>query len=241
MALKRKIEKSVWEDLNPEVKALYVEKNGSYVLDVESGEDDAAELKRAKDREAQRAKDEKKRADALQEQLDELTGNDAKKRGDIEVLERSWKEKSEKEKGELQAQIDKLKNVAVKALADSTATNIAKEISTVPSLMTKAIRERLAVDFDSDEPTLRVLDASGKPTAHTLDDLKKELVANKDFSSIIIGSKASGSGASKETKQQGRGSAPLQGADGQTKTFREMTPMEKVAAIKQRKEATQGE
>lgn len=241
MALKRKIEKSVWEDLNPEIKALYAEKNGAYVLDVESAEDDAAELKRAKDREAQGRKDEKKRADDLQAQLDELTGNDAKKRGDIETLEKSWKEKSEKEKAPLLAQIDKLKNVAVKSLADATADTLAKEISTVPSLMRKAIRERLAVDFDSDEPALRVLDATGKPSALSLDDLKKELVANKDFSSIIIGSKASGSGTSKDTKQQGQGSAQPQGANGQPKQFREMTPIEKVAHLKQQKESNQGE
>ena len=231
--LKRKIDKDTYDKLEDSLKKMYAEKDGAYTLQLD-GDEDAAELKRAKDREVQARKDAEKRAKEAEEKLQELTGIDAKKRGDIETLEKSWKEKTEKEKDELRSQIEKLKSTTIKTLVDGTAETLAAKISTVPSLMAKALRERLTVDFDGDAPTLRILDANGKPSALTLDELSKEFVANKDFSSIIVGSKASGSSASKDSQQLGKGGAPLN-ADGKPKSFREMTVAEKASYLNEKK------
>lgn len=236
MALKRKLTKTDYEVLSDALKSEYTEKNGVYLLNLEHEDEDdvVAALKRAKDREVQENKDKLKRIKELEAQIDELTGNDAKKRGDIETLEKSWKEKMDKEKITAQAQIDKLRSVAIKTLVDGNAEAMAAKISTVPSLMAKALRERLSVDFEGDEPALRVLDSAGKPSAMTLEDLQKEFVANKDFAAIIVGSKASGSSAS-TSKQQSSGSASLN-AEGKPKSFIEMSVSEKANYIKQQKE-----
>lgn len=238
MALKRKIDKASYDKLSDVLKSEYEEKDGQYILalDGDDGDEAAAALKRAKDREAQENREKGKKIKELEAQIDELTGNDAKKRGDIETLEKSWKDKTEKEKATYQAQIDKLRSVTIKTLVDGNAEALAAKISTVPSLMAKAIRERLTVDFEGDAPALRVLDGAGKLSAMTLEDLQKEFVANKDFSAIIVGSKASGSSAS-TNKQQGSGSANLN-AEGKPKSFIEMSVSEKANYIKQQKEMT---
>ena len=72
---------------------------------------------------------------------------------------------------------------------------IANEISTVPDLMSGAISARLTTEIVDGKATTRVLDQDGKPSALTVEELKKEFVANEKFSSIIVGSNASGSGA----------------------------------------------
>jgi hypothetical protein len=231
--LKRKIDKATYTELSDARKELYEEKDGSYVLRVE--DDDNGELKRAKDREVQARKDAEKKARELQEKLDEISGVDAKKRGDIETLEKSWKEKLTQAETEATAKINKLKDSLQRTLVDKTAEGIATKLSTVPGLMSRAIRERLTVDFDADQPSLRILDQNGKPSALTLDDLEKEIVANKDYASILIGSKASGSGTPADKTQQGRGGANNLEANGQPKSYRELSPAEQVAYLKEKK------
>ena len=199
MALKRKISKEVYDALPDAIKAEYKEQGGEYVLDV----DDSSELQRAKDRETQLRKDAEKRAADLQKQLDDASDIDAKRRGDIETLEKSWQDKLTKRETELTGQISKLSDFAKKSLIDGTAQAIAAKISTVPALMKKVIAERLTVDFEGDAPTLKVLDAAGKISALTIEDLTKEFVDNKEYSSIIIGSKASGSSGTDKTRLPG--------------------------------------
>lgn len=238
--LKRKIDKDAYDKLDDSVKKMYADKDGSYVLQLE-GDDDAAELKRAKDREVQARKDAEKKAKELQEQLDEATGNDAKKRGDIETLEKSWREKNEKVTKELTDKLSAKDAFIQKTLVDSVATSLAAKLAGDKStILLPHIKARLTADLAGDAPTTKVLDATGKPSALSIEDLEKEFVANKDFSSIIVGSKASGSSASKDRQQQtGNGSAPLD-ANGKPRAFREMTPAERVAHLDAKKQINEG-
>ena len=236
--LKRKIDKKAFDELDEAIKKLYSEKDGSYVLAIE-GDDDAGELKRAKDREVQARKDAEKKAKELQEQLDEATGNDARKRGDIETLEKSWKEKFDKREKELLDKLSGKETYIRSTLVDNVATQLAAKISTTPNLMLPHIKARLAADFDGDTPVTRILDKDGKVSALSLEDLEKEFVANKDFSAIIVGSKASGSGTSKETTQKGQGSAPLD-AQGKPISFRELPVAERVAYLQAKKQSNEG-
>jgi hypothetical protein len=226
MALKRKIDKATFDKLKEEIKSEYEEKDGSYVLVID-GEDDPVELKRAKDREAQRARDEKKRADELQAKLDDATGNDAKKRGDIETLEKSWKEKYEKREKELTDKLGGKDEFIKKTLVDSVAASLATKLAgDKAAIMLPHIKARLTADLDGEMPTTKILDATGKVSALTTDELEKEFVANKDFSAIVIGSKASGGGTSNDNKQRANSGAILN-ANGQPKSFREMSVNEK--------------
>lgn len=233
--LKRKISKDVFDKLSDELKGAYEEKDGSYLLKVE-GDDDAGELKRAKDREVQARKDAEKKAKELQEQLDELSGNDAKKRGDIETLEKSWKEKNEKLEKDFKEKLAKKDDFIRNTLVDSVARQLATKLSgDKATLLLPHVKSRLTADLDGDVPTTKILDATGKVSALTIEELEKEFVANKDFSTIIVGSKASGSGTSKETQQKGQGSAPL-GANGQPLSFKEMSVQDRIAHINAKKE-----
>lgn len=201
MALKKKITKAEFEKLNDAFKAEYIEDGDGYRLDVD-GEEDTGALKRAKDREAQLRKEAEARAKAAEDRLAELDTNDARKKGDIETLEAKWKSDLQAEREGRKTDTEKLRGIITKNLADTTAERIASEIAKAPKVFARVVRDRLSVDFDGDEPVLKVLDASGKPTALTVDDLRKELVANPDYKDIIVASKASG-GAGSASKMGG--------------------------------------
>ena len=225
MALKRKIDKATYDKLTDAVKAEYKAEGMDYVLDIE-GYEDPAELKRAKDREAQGHKDEKARADKLEADLAAeraKNGDDdeskARKAGDIATLEKSWQSKVDTAKAEGKAKEDKLRAALQKRLVDGTAESIAKSISTTPNVLLPHIKARLVADFDGDEPVTRVLGVDGKVSALTLDELQKEFVANADFSAIITASNASGGGAN----------GGKQGSGGATKKLADMTGAERAA------------
>jgi hypothetical protein len=212
MALKKKITKEEHAKLSEHFKAEYVEDGDGFKLDLE-GEEDTGALKRAKDREAQLRKDAEKKLRETEEKLNELEGNDARKRGDIDTLEKSWKEKLTTQKSEYQAKLDKLSAHTTKTLVDNVALSIATKISSAPALILPHIRARLKADFEGDEPMTRVLDSAGKPSALTVDELSAEFVANKDFASVILASKASGSAGRASGSAPSNSSAPPQNAD----------------------------
>ena len=61
--------------------------------------------------------------------------------------------------------------------------------------MVDKIKARLDLEIADGVPITRVLDAAGKPSALSLDDLKKEFVDNKSYAAIIKASDANGGGA----------------------------------------------
>lgn len=231
MALKKKISKADYEKLSDVLKAEYKADGDDYVLDVD-GDEDTGALKRAKDREKQRADDLQRERDELKRKLDEGSDLDARKKGDIEALEKSWSKKLTDKETEFTGKLSKRDTFIQRQLIDATAKTIAGEISTVPALMAKAIKERLTVDFDGDEPTLRILDGAGKVSALTTDELKKEFLTNKEYANIIVASKASGGGASNAGKTKTSGGAD----DGKPFNFAAAKPNDLVAAIKAKKE-----
>jgi len=241
MALKRTLNQKEYDSLSDDVKALYGKNpkaEGSFLLDLE-GSDDAAELKAAKEQEATLRKAEKKRADEAEAKLAALGEADASKRGDVEALAKSWQEKLDKTSKEAQEKLDKKDAFLRQQLIDGKAMELATQLSKTPMLLLPHIKARLAADLDGDVPATKVLGVDGKPSALTIDDLKKEFLANKEFSSILLASKASGSGTNpNDAKPQGHGGAPLD-AKGQPLAFRDMTVPQKVAHIDAKKQLEQ--
>lgn len=186
-----KITKEQYDALPDSVKALFKADGDEYSQITHP--DPSDELKRAKDREVEARKAADAKANDLQTQLDKINGDKARKAGDIETLEKSWQSKLDAQKAEYEASLTKANEFIQKTLVDSVAASMASEISTSPAVMLPHIKSRLTADLDGDTPITKVLDASGNASALNLDDLKKEFVANKDFASIIVGSKASGS------------------------------------------------
>lgn len=235
MALKKKITKEEHAKLSEHVKGEYIEDGDGFRLDIE-GDEDTGALKRAKDREAQLRRDAEAKLREAQEQLEALGTDDARKKGDIQTLEKSWQKKLDDAKAESDAKISKLTSHTTKSLVDNVATQIASKISTAPALILPHIRSRLLADFDGDEPKTRVLDKDGKPSAMSVEELSAEFVANKDFSAIIVASKASG-GAGKPS-QNGGGAPKFNGDSDKPADLSQMNPAELAAHLKEAKQAT---
>lgn len=233
MALKKKLTKAEHEKLSEHLKAEYIEDGDGFRLDVD-GEEDTGALKRAKDREAQLRREAETKLREAQEQLEALGTDDARKKGDIATLEKSWQKKLDDQKAEYDGKLSKLTGHTTKSLVDNVALSIATKISNAPALILPHIRGRLQADFEGDEPKTRVLDKDGKPSAMTIDELSAEFVANKDFSAIITASKASG-GAGKSS-QNGGGAPNNPGNSGnQTADLSKMSPQALAAHLKEAK------
>lgn len=232
MALKKKITKEEHAKLSDVLKAEYIEDGEGFRLDVD-GEEDTGALRRAKDREAQLRRDAEKAKKELEDKLAEIEGDDARKKGDIATLEKSWQKKLDDQKAEYESKVSKLTTHTTKNLVDSVALSIASKISTAPALLLPHIRARLQADFDGDEPKTRILDKDGKPSAMTIEELSAEFVANKDFSAIITASKASG-GAGKPS-QNGGGAPKFSGQSDKPADLSRMNPAELAAHLKEAK------
>lgn len=203
MALKKKLTKEEHAKLSDHIKAEYIEDGDGFRLDID-GDEDTGALKRAKDREAQLRREAEQKLREAQEQLDALGNDDARKKGDIQTLEKSWQKKLEDQKTEYEGKLGKLTSHTKTQLVDNVAQQIASKISNAPALLLPHIKARLAADFEGDAPITRILDKDGKPSAMTVEELSAEFVANKDFSAIITASKASG-GAGKPSNNNGGG------------------------------------
>lgn len=236
MALKRVLTKAEFEKLSADIKSEYNADGDNYTLDI-IGDEDVSALKRAKDREVQGRKDAEAQAKELQKQLDSMNSDDVRKMKDIATLEKEWQGKSKEIETKANEKVGKLQAFAREKLIDGTAMSIAAKISTVPGLMSKAIKERLSVDFDGDAPVLKILGADGKVSADLdLTKLEAEFVANKEFSSIIVGSKASGGGADKGQKQFNNGGAGNQNLD-KPVPLSQMKPADLAAHLKTKAES----
>lgn len=120
----------------------------------------------------------------------------ADKGADVQALEASWSTKLETEKAAHKATKDALVGEVERILVVGTAETLAAEISTVPELFSGVIAGRLRAEKGADDKYfIRVLDAAGTPSAMTVDEYKKELLANEKYATIIISGKGSGGGA----------------------------------------------
>ena len=196
---------------------------GVKVITPEEFEAVSAELARFKAKHAESEKHLKNQEKAAKEAAEEV----ARKNGDVAALEKSWQDKlnalaSEKD-GKLSAYESTINNMTVGATARSMAAELALQGSA--EVLLPHIERRLKVEMVDGATTIRVLDTSGKPSAMSIDELKAEILANKAFAPLLVGSKASGSGDVGKKANIGAKSVS-RGA------FEGMNPAEKMAHIK---------
>jgi len=235
MALKSILENL--EGLSADVAKEYSEKDGKFYLSIDGldAHPGVGALKRAKDheKELRRAAEEERDAAQLKSNELETTIENLRKgaipKGDVEALELSYKNKMLARETELNVRFEKLKVLVDKKFIDAEAMKLATDISTVPALLLPHIKGRLVVTEENGELSVRVLDSDGKPSAHSLEDLRKELLSNKAFAPILVGSRASGGGANGGS-----------GGGGASKTFGDLTEAERTKFAKDDPEGFRG-
>lgn len=234
MALKLKYAKQT--DIPKGAEEHYAEKDGAWVLDADY--EDTTALKAAKEHEKKaRQTAEGKVRDletTLGEKDEELNSlrEGAIPKADVEALKKSYQGKYDKDIKERDEKIAALGGTVNKHLKDGEAVKIAAELFTSPNAGLPHVMSRLTVEQENGEFVTKVLGPDGKPSALTIDDLKKEILQNKDLAPILVGSRASGGGAN---GGQGGSGAPT--GDGKPFDAAKASPKDFVAHIKAKKEA----
>lgn len=152
----------------------------------------------------------------------------AKKSGDIAALEKSWGEKLAAEVATRDGQLTAYQATISNMTAGAAARTMAAELSLPGSadVLLPHIERRLKVEMTDGAPLIRVLDKAGKPSAMSIDDLKKEISAEKSFAPLLVGSNASGSG------NPGSKDGAVTGSTVKRAAFDVMSPAGKMAHIK---------
>jgi hypothetical protein len=130
----------------------------------------------------------------------------AKKSGDIEALEKSWAEREAQKlaerESELQRRDEWLRDMTVNATASRLAAEMAVQGSSI--VLERHLRDRLGMEIRDGKPTTVVLDADGRPSALSVDDLRKEFMANPAFAPLIAETRASGAGGVGQGRASGQ-------------------------------------
>ena len=193
MALKRQV---VTLDEVPEAfRDQYkpIEGAAGFALDIE-GDEDTGALKRALER--VRAEKDAALAEARQKGLD------------LASVEASWKTKLD---DATTAHAESVKNTMT-ALKKVTKDRIVSDLSAklagdAADLLAPHIANRIKIELDGTNTIPRILDKEGRASALSLTDLEAELRGDARFARVIVASKGSGSGASKEPKTSVDGGA----------------------------------
>lgn len=198
----------------------YKEVDGQFVLDIEG--DSLEPLVNAKNHEKAEHQKTKELLSAAKEEMLQMRRGAVSKE-DLDAIEVSYKEKIAKLESDHTESSKTAKARVEKATIKAEAQRIAAELSDSPALMLPYIAKRLSIDFTDDhEAIIRVRGADGKASALTLDDLKKDLVANPDLLPIIRGSKGTGGHGTQQQKPGGGAATKLN----------DMTEQERVALYK---------
>lgn len=212
------------EGVDEAIQTMYVEKGGKYVLNIE-GLPQAEDVSGLKSK-VEELLGEKKAAEKARKEAEDqarLEREDAaRKSGNVEELEKSWTEKFNRREAELSSQLESTNSALQGQIRDLTVGRTATDIATTLAIPGSAkallphIERRLSVEQRDGKPTVVVLDASGKLSASTLDELKAEFTNDPAFGPLIAGSKASGGGAG----GAGKGGGAAQGNIGGNKDER---------------------
>ena len=242
--MKKKITKAQWEKLSDEMKALYNLVGANYILQVEDDDDDTppsdpdapAGSKLALERKHRKAAE--KRANDAEAALEALQSEKETATNTATTMKTAHDKKVAKLEKERDDAILLHKNFLADDLVGKAASDVAGKLTKSPKVLLPHITARLSVNHDGDEPVLVVLDAKGKVSAATLDDLTKEFRDNKEFAGIVTVSQASGGGASRPGVTAPVGSAPAPGSSNTTETdLNKLRGGDLVAAIKAKREA----
>jgi hypothetical protein len=213
------------DDLSDDVKKMYTEKDGAYVLDVAGLEiPDVKGLKSALDKERDRANAAEKAARDAEKEAKAKEDAAARAAGDIETVEKNLREQFtgeiESRDQMIAARDAKLAKVLIRDEAHRIATEHAVDTDSVP-LLSEWIEHRIGIEEKDGDFTVVV---KGENMGLTIDEFVKKLPEQKALGRLIKSSSGTGGGAAANT---GAGSANLKGDLGGSKA-------ERIAAIESR-------
>lgn len=230
MALKTRYEKK--SDIPKGAEEHYNEKDGAWVLDADY--EDVSALKNAKEHEkAERIKAQQKLTEAqsaLNAALEEVNGirEGNIPKTDVDALKLSYQKKYDTDIAAANEKLTAAQAQVNKLVLGTTVDKLALELFGKDNLVIGRphVASRLRLEEENGEQVVRVIDADGKPSAATVADLQKEILQDKTFAGILIGSRAAGGGA---TGGGGGGGASA-------KTLSQMSEAERVQYAKEKPE-----
>lgn len=120
----------------------------------------------------------------------------AAKSGDMEAFRKSVEEKWSGVLEPLKSEVEQYKGMVQNLTIGARSAQLAAEIfGDNAAIMEHHVKARLTYEVVDGNPTVRVLTKDGKPSAFTVDDLKKEIRNDKMFAPFVVGSKATGGGS----------------------------------------------
>ena len=172
------------EPIEPSEKTYTQAELDEILSGIKANRDALLEEKKEQQRIAQEAELEKKR----------LAEEAARKNGDLEAIENSWREKLNNTEQELKSKYDSAQKRIHELTVGRTAQELAGKLAKphAQRLLAKEINERLTLDENG---SVRVLDAQGKPSALTIAELETELRNDVTYQDIILINNSSGGGA----------------------------------------------
>lgn len=211
--MKYKISKAEYEALDAAIQALYKAMGDDFVLSVEglpSGGEDLEGLKRQNQTLLDEAKAAKQRARDAEQAQAQREQEAAKARGDFEQLFTSSEQALAAERTKLAELTASIERRDLTSAASKIATGIADGENA--EILAEFVQRRLKIV----DGQVKVTDAAGNLTIASFDDLAKEFQQAPRYAALVRGTQANGGGA-----------AGSKGG-GATKTWDQMTGMEKV-------------
>ena len=190
--------------LDSALQPFYVKQDdGNYRLDADIPRTDGLKAKTdellgetKRERELRKAAED--RLAALEAERQQALEDNARAKGDVEAIEKSYQEKMSKLDTDYGGQVSTLQKQIYDLTVGQAANNLANELSIKGSAIALLphIQNRLSLEqLEDGQQKIRVLDANGNKTGMTLEDLKQEFRANEAFKPLIAANGASGSGA----------------------------------------------
>lgn len=212
MTLKYQLTAEEFAQLDEAKQSLYAQQGDVYICQIEGlpQPEDVSGLKRQRDELLAEKKAEQERRRAAEEQAKREADERARAEGNYQQLFESSQAELERERSSLVELRRSIEQRDINLAATRVATAIADGSNA--EILTEFIARRLKVA----EGQVRVTDESGNLTVSTLADLEKEFETSPRYASLVRGSQAGGGGAA----PKGGGRA--------TKSWEEMTGMERV-------------